>query len=213
MRGILLFVAALSAVWSGSSAAQTPSVTVNEFGVRIAGITPGGSAVVLTTSRGTFRGRLDVRSDARLIHDTDGDGVIQYTPERPVELRSVWAAVDFTTGAYAIAAPPRFPLYVREWQEASFRKDAEGAIVGLGRSIPRLVFLLVRPGQGAWLLRAADGGAGDRDGAKNGDLTVAFEDLVAVEGKEKAPKNVKAGDAVIAIDPGQLDVFATGVRK
>jgi hypothetical protein len=213
MRRMLLFVAAWCAVWSGTVAAQTPSVTVDEFGVRIGGITPGGSAVVLSTSRGTFRGHLDIRSDARLILDADGDGVIQYTPERPVELRSVWAAVDFTTGAYAVAAPPGFPLYVREWQEASFRKDADGAIVGLARSIPRLVFLLVRPGKGAWLLRAADGGAGDRDGAKNGDLTVAFEDLVAVDGKEKAPKDVKEGDAVIAIDPGQLDVFVTGVRK
>jgi hypothetical protein len=145
--------------------------------------------------------------------DDDRDGVIRFTPTTDIPLRSVWVAVDETTGQTASGAPPGFPLLLSPIGPDGFRKDAGGEIASLAVDLPRLVLLLVTPGKGAWLLIGFDGEATDRDGQSNGRIQLSFEDAKTIDGKDNAPKHIKKDDVVVAIDPGHLDVFVTQVGK
>jgi hypothetical protein len=208
---VVLFIVALPYSVFGQ---QPPSITVTERVVSIANVTKGGSIVLLSCSRTSEAGRLIVTNDSRLTADTDGDGSITFTPPKGVEVRSVWVAVDLETGAFASAAPANFPLVVRSLAVDSFRKDASGEIAELVHDLPRLFVVLVRPGKGAWKLRASDGGDGDRDRVADRKVTIGFEDMIAVgDSKEKGPKNLKADDVVIAIDPFRLDVVTARLSK
>jgi hypothetical protein len=207
---LLLLVIALAPV----AFADGPSlaVQVGETSVRVSNLTPGGDAVLFSYAKFGSHGGTTSAARPRLLHDDDGDGVV--TLAEPVPYVSVWVAVDWKTGATATGAREGFPLYVRPLAPALFRKDADEQISALEKRIPRLMLLLVRPGQGAWTLRAREGGPGDRDKEANGHLVLAFEDAQPLEeGKEKAPKHLKAGDVVVAIDLGHLDLFVGEVGK
>lgn len=197
-------------------AAQPPaplSIQVTESTITISNLTRGGSIVLFTCSRGTRASRIHVQPVASMLQDQDQDGIVRVVPEGAVPIRSVFVAVDYSSGAMATAAHPSFPLLVSPIGTEMLRKDAEGDVAALAHALPRLVMLLVQPGKGAWLLRGRDGVESDRDGAGNGTLLLAFEDALSITGKDKAPKKLKAGDVIAAIDPGHLDVYIGQVGK
>jgi len=107
---------------------------------------------------------------------------------------------------------PEFPLVVQPLGESSLRKDVEQEIAELAVDTPRLLVLVVRPGAGAWIEAVFDGEKGDHDGA-NGRVKLSFDELQTIDGKDKAPKHLKRDDAVVAIDPGHLDVFTAQVGR
>ena len=181
--------------------------------VTINNVPSSGSIALFTVARTTRNRHIHLESRVEVLTDDDRDGTVQYTPENRTPLRSVWVAAELSSGAYAIAAHPDFPLYMQPLPAASLRKDSTGEIAALELEIPRLLLLLVRPGKGAWLLRSAEGGAGDSDATPNRKLSMLFEHAIPVAGKEKAPANLKSGDFVAAIDPGQLDVWAATIGK
>ena len=206
----LLVLLALTPAAFGQSAPL--ALQVGENSVQISNLTPGGDVVLFSCAKYVRNGQGMNDSRPRLLHDDDGDGVV--TLPGPVPYRSVWVAVDYRTGAMATGAREGFPLYVAPIAPELFRKDAEDQIAALEKRILRLMLLVVRPKQGAWALRAREGGSADRDREANGRLLMAFEDATPLEeGKEKAPKRLKAGDVVVAIDLGHLDVFVGEVGK
>jgi len=199
----------------GVFAAAPPvlQVAVSKQVVTVSNVTRGGSIVLFSCSRGGRTRSIAVKPGANVLRDDDQDGVIQFTPPMGfVLLRSVWIAVDEGSGAIAAGARPEFPLIVRPLGEENLRKDVEQQVASLAIDIPRLLVLLVRPGAGAWVEAVFDGEKGDHGGA-NGRVDLSFEDLQTIDGKDKAPKHLKKDDAVIAIDPGQLDVFVAQVGK
>jgi hypothetical protein len=183
------------------------AIVVGESGITISNVTKGGDVVLFSCARGTRDRRIHVQPLASVLHDEDRDGIVSVTRADGVPIRSVWVAVDFTTGSTAAGAHPTFPLLVSSIGEGMYRKNAAGEIAELIHEQPRIVLLLVRPGRGAWLLRAFDGGEGDRDGVASGTLSLLFEDARSITGKDKAPKGVKKDDVIVAIDPSHLDVF------
>ena len=188
-------------------------VAVSKQSVTVSNVTKGGSIVLFTCSRGGMRRSIAVKPGANVLRDDDQDGIVRFTPQTGfVLLRSVWIAVDQGSGAIAAGARPEFPLIVRPLVEDNLRKDVEQQIASLAIDIPRLLVLLVRPGAGAWAEAVFDGEKGDHGGA-NGRVDLSFEDLQTIDGKDKAPKHLKKNDAVIAIDPGQLDVFVAQVEQ
>ena len=187
------------------------AVTVSPTSVRVT-VTPGSEIVLLSVAKRTKNGANYLETNGLLLRDTDNDGVVSL--DGPVPLRSVWIAVDLAGGSTANGALPDFPLHVSAIAPAMFRKDAENEIAALEQEIPRLVLFLVRPQKGAWMLMGREGGDHDRDGEANGQLNLRFEDARPVAGgKENAPKHLKAGDVVVAVDPGRLDVFLGEVTK
>ena len=208
----VLFATAALALALPSSAKTPLAVTVRTDAVTVSGVTPGGDVVLFWYTKYSIRGVMHSDALATLLHDGDNDGVV--TMSAKVSLRSVWVAVDAADGSLAYGALPQFPLSASALDQTLFRKDAEGEIATMVRDNPRLAVLLVRPGSGAWMLRALDGNLNDRDGAPNGKVEIAFEDTLSViDGKKKGPKHLKAGDVVAAIDPGHLTLVTAQVTK
>ena len=204
----------LAAGFAGATSYAQPSplsLQVDEASVRVSNLTPGGDVVLFSCAKYGKDGRAVSEAKPRLLTDTDGDGVV--TLDERVPYVSVWIAVDWKTGAIATDTRKGVPLHVAPIA-GLYRKDAAEQIVALEKSIPRLMLLLVRPEKGAWALRAREGGQGDRDTQPNGRMLLAFEDAQPIaEGKEKAPKHLKAGDVVVAVDLGHFDIFLGEVAK
>jgi hypothetical protein len=206
---LVLLLCSMAAV----AAAAPLSIAVDAQSVTVSNVTPRGAIVLLTCSRVGLRRSIGVVPATVLLNDDHGDGTIRYTPPAGVPFRSVWAAVDQSTGQIATAAPPEFPLIVRGLAaDTNLKKDVEGEIASLSVDIPRLVLLLVRPGAGVWVETVFDGQKGDSDPSL-GRVTLTFEDLVTISGKDKAPKHLRKDDAVVAVDPGHLDLFVAQVGK
>ena len=212
---VFLVLAMLLALVPAAVAADAPpqiALSFTDTGVRVGNVSPGGEVVLFSAAK---RGGVVATKEEtvpRLLSDSDGDGVVTW--EGMVPITSVWIAVDWRTGAVVTGAPGEFPIYVREIAPELYRKDAEDQIAALENRITRMMLLLVRPGQGAWVLRGREGADGDHDAQANGRLQLAFEDATPIaEGKEKAPKHLKAGDVVAAVDLGHLDIFLGQVTK
>ena len=193
--------------------AAPPALQIAVTGrITVSNVTSGGSIVLFSCSRVSQPRAIHLDPQARVLRDDDRDGVVSFNPVR-VPLRSVWIAVDESSGRIAAGAPAEFPLLVKEIATDHLRKDVEGEIASLAADIPRLIVLLVRPGSGAWWLSGFDGNVHDRDGVSNGRIELSFEEAQPVDGKEKAPKHLKKDDVLAAIDPGHLDVFIAQVGR
>lgn len=144
---------------------------------------------------------------AEVLSDDDGDGAVVFTPRGGVPLRSAWIAVDLSTGAVAVTAPEDYDLDRAEMDRKTLKRDAGGLVSALEWDALSVELLLVRPGDGAWLLRGHEGGPKDRDGARNARLTIEPGDAEPLRGIDAAaPKKLKAGDVLIALDPVRLTV-------
>jgi len=206
---ILVFVILSSGAFAQS--AQL-ALQVEEAHVRVTNVTPGGEIVLLSCAKYEKNGKTFNDTQPRLLADDDGDGVVMLPG--PVPYVSVWIAVDSKTGTVAIGSREGVPLYVAPIAPALYRKDADEQIVALEKRILRLMLLIVRPEKGAWALRGREGGDGDRDKEANGRLLLAFEDAVPIpQGKEQAPKHLKAGDVIVAVDLGHYDIFVGEVGR
>jgi hypothetical protein len=215
MLRLLLCTVVLAALpVSVAAAAAAPlTIAVTAQSVTVANATKGGSIVLFSCARYSRYRSIGVRPEARVLRDDDGDGVVRFAADTPIPIRSVWVAVDQTSGNAVAGAPADFPLLVSPLGAGDLRKDVQGEIASLAAALPRLIVLLVSPGKGAWVLAAFDGEATDRDTKKDGHILLSFSDARAVDGKDKPPNQVKKDDVVVAIDPGHLDVFITQVGK
>lgn len=214
MLRTIVVIAVIAALPISVAAANRPlTIAVTAQAVTVANATRGGSVVLFSCTRYSKYRSIGVQPEARMLRDDDSDGVVRFTPGAPIPIRSVWVAVDETSGASAAGAPPEFPLLVSPLGADNLRKDVQGEIASLAAALPRLIVLLVSPGKGAWILASFDGEATDRDTKKDGHVLLSFSDAKAVDGKDKPPNQVKKDDVVVAIDPGHLDVFITQVGK
>ena len=176
-------------------------------------VTVGGSVVLFYCSRVSRARSIAVRPDAIVLKDNDQDGSVQFVPPDGVPLRSVWVAVDETSGNYVVGSLPDFPVEETPISGDSFRRNVQNDIEALAEDIPTLVVLLVRPASGAWLENGFDGDASDGDGLLNGHVLMNFSSGITIDGTASAPHFLKNGDTVIAIDPGHLDVYTALVGR
>lgn len=194
------------------NATSPPSITISNEIVRAEGMTPAGEVILFTASLESDGGTIRRVTGAKAFADSDGDGVITFTGTRPVPLRSIWIGIDFDSGRYAIGSPPGYKVTVLPFPETDFRRDA-GGIVGLfDREHLSAEMLVVRPKEGAWHLRAFDGGRGDADTARNGKLVLIPAEASVIRGAPP-PQRLKKGDLVAIIDPGRMEIYVTQVDR
>jgi hypothetical protein len=144
--------------------------------------------------------------------DTDGDGVVRFDLDRPVPLKSIWVAVDLTTGEYALGTPEGFPLQ---------QLDLPGRGLGRAASGPEWVespgqfaeVLIVRPGAGAWGMTAGDGGEGDEGARGDRRVTVSLPRFHGVRATAAAPERYSPRDLVFSIDPDLMKVYVGQVAE
>ncbi len=149
-------------------------VTLEEDAVVISGATPKSQAVLLGVTREI--GEDDYPTAKRhleVLTDEDGDGAIRYPLEGGIPGRSVFAAVDLTSGDHDAAAPQALGARRVNWRGRGPRRRNDGRdAVEDQRKL--LELLVVRPQVGAWTLRVRDGGESDGDGRIDGRLEGIF---------------------------------------
>lgn len=214
---VLLFAPSASAtefLFAQPNASAPAQITLSiGSSVKIANATPGGSVVLFSCARTSRQGRTHVTRQALTLVDDNGDGIIEFTPEVGIPLRSVWIAVDHLSGALAAGAPISFPLTISELTAGAFKNDADGAIAQLEKQLRRLMLLLVRPGNGAWTSAARDGDRPDADQMRNARVALAFGAARPIRGSPAAPSQLRPGDVVVAIDPSHLDIYVARIDK
>ena len=196
-----------------ASAPPELAVTFEEAAVVAAELSPGGDAVFWSVGREPL-GALQrvVRHQGVVVVDALGEA--RFEPESgEVLLKSVWAVADVATGAFAIAAPPGFVLREIPFPGKGFAAGAPGRVNRLRHELSALDLLMVRPGVGAWRLRAHDTGARDRDGEDDDRVLTDLDDLEPLDpGGPGPPERYLRDDVLLVLDPRELTFYSTRLR-
>jgi hypothetical protein len=192
-------------------AAPALAAVIHDGEIVVSNVNPGGEIVLFSLGRDADRNGIVVRSRTLVLHDETKSGVIHFKPGEGIVLRSVWIAIDLSSGTSAVIAPLSYPLNVTRLPVNAFNKNSSGEIASLDSDLLRLKLLVVRPGKGAWTLYVHKGGGADHGNGNK--MRLEFGDAVALSGKDAAPKHLIPGDVVAAIDPGHLGVFLAEIGK
>lgn len=210
MRRLAVVVFGLWAVFP-VSAKNAVLITFEEKAV-VAQVTPGSStAWFLVAQQPTGRG-------TKLIHgadihvDDDRDGIVRVALKNSPVPSSVWIVVDLDSGEHAVAAPTGPPLR---------RKLSPAALHGRGNGKPArilqrellTVFMVARPGVGAWIAKIEDGTIADGDAAPDGEIIAALEKLTPVGKSPAPPDDFQRDDVVVLTNPLTLIVYDGKVVK
>jgi hypothetical protein len=190
---------------------ETPkelAITLQERSVTVDGVTAGGQVVWFSMAREVAED--DVATlvrRAEVQRDGDGDGKIVWDLDREVPLRSIWVAVDFSTGRAVAVSPEGYPLRRVTWRGRGLaRGNSRSDRVEDFRGYAEV--LLVRPGEGAWRLTVGDGSEQDDDGVPDGKLAAALDQMRPLAGAGEAgpPNRFGPKDVVVLIDPNQMEL-------
>jgi hypothetical protein len=200
-RSRLAFALLFIAMILGSiPAIAAPNLTFHEGGAT-ASVQAGGDVIWFVHSLSEFSGSPMLSRKVEITSDSDEDGLVEL--ELPVRPSSVWVVVDLATGEYSVKAPNgTTPKSLREhgdfWSEGRAELDFDRSDLDV---------LLVRPGEGAWVQRCVQGGAGDGDDRADGKLRVSLARMESIYGSAGTLQASLAEDLFIAIDPRDLTVF------
>jgi len=147
-----------------------------------------------------------IRRTAEVAGDEDGDGKVALKLGRPVARRSVWVAVDLTSGDSDAAAPEGFRLKKVNFRGRGLAARSAGRD-GIEEDRPLVELLVARPGVGVWTTRLGDGGPDDEDGAADGKLAAGLDHMKPLAGtRTLAPAQFEKGDVVVLVDPNALEI-------
>jgi hypothetical protein len=186
-----------------------PKIEFEKDAVVAHGATPGGSVVWfgVVRDRPGWTNRV-VRRDA-LVTDSDGDGDVRLDLGLPVAPQSIWAAVDLTSGAVAVATPEGMPRREVELPVNALRSSARGVVEAVEDSRQFLEILVVRPGEGSWTISVGDGGASDDDRQSDGNIRAALATMRPAAATKTAPSQLLPGDVVVVVDPRLMEFYVT----
>ncbi|HEX6087169.1 MAG TPA: Calx-beta domain-containing protein [Thermoanaerobaculia bacterium] len=196
--------------------AQTPSPLTFTSTEVTAPVVPGGSAVWFNMHADDRRSvaQIDFRTDS------DADGFVQWqrNPGTIPTFRSIWTAVDMTSGRLMAGRPPGVIPAQSPFPPKAFLRDADGNFSNLVIDLSKmsleweyLYLLWVRPGTGAWYVEAADADPPtDRDRSFNDLLVLQASQFEPVD-TVATPAGFVAGDLLLAIDVGAQSWFGDTV--
>jgi len=200
----LLLIAAV-ATFAALPARAAVHVTVNETQVSVDGIAPYGKVVLFNLSfKQNEQGRIGNYMAA--LQDTDGDGVVTYNPPAGIPLRSIWVAVDQTSGGSTSGGRQDYPVRRSPPQLPALRVRGESQVTSYTVAADTLYVIVVRPQVGAWKLIAHDGSFGDADGIGNGTISIDFSALRPIEGTLAPPQFLTGGDVLATVDPAHMEL-------
>jgi hypothetical protein len=211
---VISFLAAMIAVAAmADSKTQAPPLPVAIAGskVTVTGATPGGRVVFFGIGRFVKERRVTVRRFDKIVADDNNDGTVVLEIGEKLPWKTVFAAVDLTSGRYGLATMSDFPLMTIE-----FEKDP---MVANNGQLNKIVFqhkfldlVVVRPGVGAWGQILADGNKFDDDGKGDGTIVGNVEKSVPVsDDGPPPPKKFEKGDIVVLIDADRMQTYAVEV--
>ena len=201
---------ALTLILPTSAAFALPSLTFETSSVSVEGATPGGEVAWLSVSRRPLQTHQRVEI-YRQLATADPSGRAELVVSDPVTPKSVWAAVDLTSGEFVVAAGATGSLRERAVLSDSLVTDESGAVVALRHDRLRMEALVVRPGTetpSAWAGRVEDGGTLDEGAAYDGLVEFSPRLLPALHADQPTAQLFLPGDVVILIDPESLELSA-----
>ena len=91
------------------AAAEPAEISFEKEAVVASGLTAKGKAVWFSLAREISRNATTIVPRIEIRSDDDGDGEVRLELDREVPRKSIWFAVDLTTGEMAVATPGSFP--------------------------------------------------------------------------------------------------------
>jgi hypothetical protein len=182
---------------AASGGAGAPTISFISNGIRITGITPGGTVLIYAVAmvRVDFNDHLERYQ--RTLQDDDHDGIVIYDHGKAIPPDGVWIAVDITNGQFAVASPltglktavaPAKPLH----------RNAGNHVDTFSFAYPGAEMIYIHPGHGAWAVHGYDGGASDHDTRKGVmGLSVSDAQPILQSGETKATEFVPGGILIV----------------
>ena len=186
---------------------NAPVLSFDGQTVKASNVTPGGQVVFFAVGRVPFGWGSDIVRWAQAVSDEDRDGTVTFDAGQAVPCKSIWVAAEVQNAHFTVASPPECHLRRAPLDKKSLRKNGKGELELFFHERPYLDLLYVHPGQGAWVVSAADSYDTDADGESNGVTAIALSKARSLSG-DAPPKNFGHGGVVVAIDLYKLDVVA-----
>jgi hypothetical protein len=188
-----------------SSPKPQPRISFEEKAVVASGLTPGGTVAWFGVQR-----RVDADFSGEIVRLWDAgkvgaDGTARIDLPTPVSPRSLWTAVDVTSGEFDVVAPSRYRI-ARPEKPGRLRAGQGANPDDIEDERPYLAGLVVRPGEGAWSFSGGDGGPRDEDGQNDGRVRFAMDKLDPLPGSPAAPAKAKGTDLWIVVDLLKMEV-------
>lgn len=196
--------------------AQTPastdtlSVRLKDKSLTAIGCKPGGNVVWFGVYKEPHKFALRSVKVQQVI-PADKDGLAVLTLSKTIPVRSVWVAVDMTTGAIGIGIPTGGVAEPFADASVAMSKVLGERKIFTSRALVDL--LLVRPHVGAWSLRTGDGFQDDEDRKNNGVLSAGFDRLKSLSGVVPSPPIFVKDDVIVMLDPGTLEYLAQKIGE
>lgn len=199
-------------VASHALAVKGPEIMFDPMAVIVADVTPHGQVALFSVARESGDFAPIVARREAILSDDDGDGRVQFALPKGVAFRSVWVAVDLTSGEFAAATPASFPLRELKLASGKFKAGLKGKQDSFEFPTHFLEVFVARPGVGAWVGSSADGDDNDDDGPANGSVSTSLEHMKPVGSSPTPPDEFRDGDVVVVIDPSELQVGVVQIK-
>jgi len=196
----MLFCVSISLPSSAKTSATLP-VSVDDRTVQVSNITPSGKVLFFgvefrPSSRGQFV--TSVRHN-QIESDTDGDGQVIYTLKQATALQAIWIAIDLTTGSAGVATPAGFYAPEISLPGKGAHRGPTGVLNRFETELDFIEGVVVRPGTGAWIFTAGEGGVNDEGAASDGKIDLTPARLVPLAGAAVIDKLLPS-DTVAVVD-------------
>lgn len=216
MKRFEVLILAASLTWPllvhGQKAPPALALLFSDSALMVSDATRGGRVYVFSVAREPKGYYTNVAVQEAVLHDDDGDGRVQWDFPSGLPVRSVWLAVDVTSGASAAAPRPDYTATRTALTEKHLKNDVTGEIERLGAEGGHLEFIVVRPSVGIWGARVFLRGPKDQ-GTEDDQVAVSLLDLDRRAGTiEPPPKHLKKDDVVFILNSvrGQYVLAAVG---
>jgi hypothetical protein len=201
VKSYLVF--ALTILFAVAAHANQPAPPVLVFGINtvsVTGVTPGADVYLFGMAREGMGYYNHIFPRELILHDSAKTGRVDYALGRSVPLRSIWFAVDLTSGLPVAGIPRGYAAALVAIDGRHLKRDANGDIARLAYPGALVEMILVRPGDGVWgatigLHSASDEGSEDRD--VDGSVS-KFAQRVGTTAV--APAKLKNGDVVFLMN-------------
>lgn len=168
--------------------------------VSVKGIKPGADVYLFSISREARGYYNQIVYREIVLHDAAKNGQVDYKVSQRVPIRSVWFAVDQSTGLAIAGSPPGYAPQLIPLDSRHLKKDVDGDISRLSYDGAVVDVVVVRPGAGVWGATAGVHSAGD-EGSDDHGITISSVKLQPRVGTAAtAPSKLKNGDVVFMMN-------------
>jgi hypothetical protein len=200
-----------------SAVAEPLVISLSGNTVHIGGVTPNGQVALVSVMREASRTMLVRMTDVQELLTDHGTGAIDFDLGRPVPARSIWAAVDLSSGRYMVTTPAAFPRQELPFPAKVLKNtpaaDTDDELLN-DHFVLYMLWVHVSQGSqaGAWFTRVADGGSNDLDTGNDGRTLTRASQFEPLGASGAPPKKIKKDDVLVMLDPFEMQFFATVVR-